>query len=172
MQTRFRGLSLTETDRQKLEEMSRRSNLPAWQYKRCRALLLLDDGARISHVHSKLGCADHNVRRWVRTYQSAGLDVALTREHGGGVDKKLSPTEEQRVIALACSSPPEGQARWSVRLLAEHADRVLDGKRIGRETVRLVLNANDLKPWREKNVVRAKARRGIRRAHEQSARPV
>src|SRR5579863_4860956 len=169
MQTPFRGLSLSGADRTTLEQMARRSFTPAWQYKRCRALLLLDGGDRIAHIRLKLGCAVHNVRRWVRVYQSRGLEAALSRGYGGGVDKKLSASEEQRVVALACSSPPEGQARWSVRLLAQHAESVLGGKRVGRETVRLVLRENDLKPWREKNVVRSNSRPPVRRAHERPA---
>jgi putative transposase len=161
MHTRFRGLSLTAGDRQKLLELCRHGGIPAWQFKRCRALLLLGDGSRISHVREKLGCADHNVRRWVRTYEGQGLDAALSRSYGGGVEPMLSSADEQRIVALACSSPPEGYARWSVRLLAERAGQVLDGKLVGRETIRLVLKDHDIKPWREKNVVRPKARRGL-----------
>jgi putative transposase len=172
MQRRFCGLTLAESDREKLEQIAHRGDIEAWRYKRCRALLLLGAGRSITEVRETLGCADHNVRRWVRTFQSHGVEAALCRRHGGGVEKKLSASEEQRVIALCCSTPPEGRARWTIRLLAEHAEQILDGKRVGREKVRLVLKANDLKPWREKNVVRGEARRAVRGADGRSAPPV
>src|SRR5690349_17146655 len=119
MQARFRGLTLTDSDRERLGVEVRRRDIESWRYKRCRALLLLDGGRRISDVRRALGCADHNVRRWVRTYQAEGLDAALSRHYRSTIEKCLSPSEEQRLIALCCSGPPEGRARWTVRLLSE-----------------------------------------------------
>src|ERR1039457_7122191 len=51
-----------------------------------------------------------------------------------------------------------GGARWTVRLLAEEAVKRKLVPRVGRETVRILLQSHDLKPWREKNVVRGPAR--------------
>jgi putative transposase len=48
---------------------------------------------------------------------------------------------------------PLGQARWSVRLIAEEAVKRKLVAKIGRETIRILLRTHDLKPWREKNVV-------------------
>ena len=56
---------------------------------------------------------------------------------------------------MVCSAPPEGQARWTVRLVAEQAVRRKLVPKVGRETIRVLLLDHDLKPWREKNVVRA-----------------
>jgi hypothetical protein len=67
------------------------------------------------------------------------------------------------VVALVCGPPPEGQSRWSTRLIAEEVSRRGIVDRIGRETVRVMLARRDLKPWREKNVVRAGDRPGVRR---------
>jgi putative transposase len=62
---------------------------------------------------------------------------------------------EARIIAMVCSSPPEGRSRWTVRLVAEEViDRGIV-KRISREKIRIILRDHDLKPWLEKNVVRA-----------------
>jgi hypothetical protein len=71
----------------------------------------------------------------------------------------LSAAERQRIIAMVCSDPPAGQARWTVRLAAREAiERKLVSK-VGRETVRILLESHDLKPWREKNVVRGRTER-------------
>ena len=55
---------------------------------------------------------------------------------------------------MVCGDPPEGRGRWTVRLITQEAikRRLID--HIGRETIRLLLLHHDLKPWREKNVVR------------------
>jgi homeodomain-containing protein len=49
-----------------------------------------------------------------------GLEAALNRRPPNReYHRKLSGEQEARLIALACSEPPEGQARWSLRLLAD-----------------------------------------------------
>jgi hypothetical protein len=55
---------------------------------------------------------------------------------------------------MVCGKPPEGRARWTVRLVAEEAVKRKLVPRAGRETIRVLLESHDLKPWREKNVVR------------------
>jgi hypothetical protein len=62
--------------------------------------------------------------------------------------------QSQRIIAMVCGSPPKGMARWSVRLIAEEAVKRKLTPQVGRETIRILLQSHDLKPWREKNVVR------------------
>jgi hypothetical protein len=66
----------------------------------------------------------------------------------------LDAGQSQRIIALVCGPPPQGQARWNVRLIAEEAVRRKLVARVGRETIRILLQNHELKPWREKNVVR------------------
>jgi hypothetical protein len=65
----------------------------------------------------------------------------------------LTPSEAQRIVAMVCSDPPEGQARWTVRLIAEEAVKRKLVPKAGRETIRILLQSHELKPWREKNVV-------------------
>jgi hypothetical protein len=68
----------------------------------------------------------------------------------------LDDSQKQRIIAMVCSAPPEGRARWTVRLVAQEAVKRRLAPRVGRETIRLLLLDHDLKPWREKNVVRGR----------------
>ena len=62
----------------------------------------------------------------------------------------LDDRQKQRLIAMVCSSPPEGRARWTVRMVAEEAVKRKLVPRVGRETIRILLLSHDLKPWREK----------------------
>ena len=55
--------------------------------------------------------------------------------------------KEAHLIAIACSAPPEGQARWTLRLLADKMVELNHFESISSETIRLVLKKNELKPW-------------------------
>jgi len=59
----------------------------------------------------------------------------------------------QRIIAMLCGPPPQGTARWSVRLIAEEAAKRELAPHVGRETIRILLQNHELKPWREKKLV-------------------
>jgi hypothetical protein len=74
-------------------------------------------------------------RRWVE----GGLDDALHRRPTGPRPRKLDGAQEARLVAVACSAPPAGRERWSLRLLAERLVEleVVDG--IAPNTVRAVL---------------------------------
>ena len=56
----------------------------------------------------------------------------------------LDGQQRQRIVALVCGPPPEGRARWTVRLLAEEAVRRKLVPRVGRETIRVLLEGHDL----------------------------
>jgi hypothetical protein len=76
--------------------------------------------------------------------------------HGALYEKQRPGAAE--VLPMVCSDPPEGRARWTVRLVAEEAVKRKLVPAIGRETIRILLLHHDLKPWREKNVVRGGSR--------------
>jgi len=101
------------------------------------------------------------VRRIAHRYKQGGLEMALYERHGRGSKQLLDASAKQRVIAMVCSDPPEGQARWTVRLIAEEAVKRKLVPQVGRETIRVLLSSHELKPWREKNVVYRRSRRRI-----------
>jgi len=67
----------------------------------------------------------------------------------GFVGRKLSGKEEALLVATACSSPPEGRARWTLDLLAGEMVRLTEHDSLSGDTVRRRLAENDLKPWRK-----------------------
>src|SRR3984885_14544354 len=71
--------------------------------------------ARIMHLSPQA------VRRIAHRYQQGGLDQALYERSGRGSKELLDASQKQRVIAMLCSDPPAGQARWTLRLIAEEA---------------------------------------------------
>ena len=66
-----------------------------------------------------------------------------------GADRKLTSNEEALLVATACSSPPEGRARWTLELLAGAMVKLTDHDSLSRETVRRRLAENHLKPWQK-----------------------
>ena len=90
-----------------------------------------------------------------KRYLQDRLQHALSEDARPKPEHKLDSSQEAAVVALVCGPPPDGQSRWSLRLIAEEVRRrgIVDS--IGRETVRVMLARQELKPWREKNVVRA-----------------
>ncbi len=89
------------------------------------------------------------VYRTKRRFVVSNLEAALSEEPRPGASRKLSGKEEALLVATACSSPPEGRARWTLELLADELVRLTEHDSISRETVRRRLAENDLKPWRK-----------------------
>jgi putative transposase len=124
---------------------------------RALTLLQLAKGVRAPRISSVLPLTPQAIRKVGHRYQTRGLEPALYDKHRPGATAVLEDSQKQRIIAMVCSNPPEGRARWTVRLVAQEAVKRRLVPRVGRETIRILLLDHDLKPWREKNVVRGRA---------------
>ena len=125
---------------------------------RALALLQLAREATAPHIAKVIPLTPQAIRRLGHRYEQAGLNGALYEKPRPGAAEVLGASQKQRIIAMVCSSPPEGRARWTVRLVAEEAVKRKLVPQIGRETIRILLLHHELKPWREKNVVRGGSR--------------
>jgi putative transposase len=123
---------------------------------RALALLQLAEHASAPQIAKVIPLTPQAIRRLGHRYQDAGLEKALYEKPRPGAAEVLDPHQKQRIIAMVCSSPPEGCARWTVRLVAQEAVKRKLVLRVGREAIRILLLHHDLKPWREKNVVRGR----------------
>ena len=126
---------------------------------RALALLQLADDASAPQIAKVIPLTPQAIRRLGHRYEQAGLDGALYEKQRPGAAEVLDTNQKQRIIAMVCSEPPEGRSRWTVRLVAEEAVKRKLAPRVGREAIRILLLHHDLKPWREKNVVRSGTRR-------------
>jgi putative transposase len=125
---------------------------------RALALLQLAEEASAPQIAKVIPLTPQAIRRLGHRYEQAGLNGALYEKPRPGAAEVLDASQKQRIIAMVCSSPPEGRARWTVRLVAEEAVKRKLVPQIGRETIRILLLHHELKPWREKNVVRGGSR--------------
>ena len=155
-------IELPRRDRQQLNEILSGGLQPVRTVLRALALRQMDGGQGTPEVARNLGLSAKAVWQIGRRYLEGGLERALFEAPRPGKSPVLDQEQRQRVIAVACSPPPEGRARWTVRLLDRRSDvRRKLVPRVGRESIRILLESHDLKPWREKNVVRGQAGSGI-----------
>ncbi|MGO9229077.1 MAG: helix-turn-helix domain-containing protein [Bryobacteraceae bacterium] len=121
-----------------------------------RALVLrqLANGSAAPQVAQSLPLSAKAVRQIAHRYQRGGLDRALYDRERPGVKPILDDAQKQRVIAMVRDDPPQGKSRWTVRLVAEEAVNRNLVPRAGRETIRLLLQQLNLKPWRKRNAPR------------------
>ena len=76
------------------------------------------------------------------------LELALSEEPRPGAPRKLSGKETALLVATACSGPPKGRKRWTLKLLAGAMVGLTEHEGLSHETVRRRLAEDDLKPWR------------------------
>jgi len=120
---------------------------------RARVLFQFNRGLSSPDAAEYCGVSPETARRIGWNYLNGSLDFALFDKPRSGKKKTITEKDAASVIALACTDPPEGYARWTVRLLAKEMVNRKMIKSIGKESVRIILKSHALKPWREKNVV-------------------
>jgi len=150
---------LKKPDRRAIAELLKKGRSTARIFRRAQILHLMNSGSSANEAAMRVGMKPDNARRVARRYAEAGLQAALHEKPRRKKKRLLTAEEEQRIVALACSAPPAGAARWSVRLLACEAVRQGIVVKVGKDTMHRLLKNHGLKPWLEKNVVRRKARR-------------
>ena len=116
---------LSETERGELKQLIAAGTAPARKLTHARILLKADQspegpGWVDEAIAEAVETSQPTVSRVRKQYFEEGLEAALNRRAPNRVYyRKLDGEQEARLLALACSEPPEGQARWSLRLLAD-----------------------------------------------------
>jgi len=147
-------IDVTKKDQQELRSLLKGGVQQVRVVLRALALLQLAEDVSAPQVAKTIPLTPQAIRRLGHRYQNAGLEGALYEKQRPGAAEVLDHTQKQRIIAMVCADPPAGRARWTVRLVAEEAVKRKLIPPVGRETIRILLLHHDLKPWREKNVVR------------------
>lgn len=113
-------VKLGENDRQYLESLIATGELSVKVYRRALALLELDRGKTYTAVAETLNATKGTVSAWAKNYCKRGL-LCLHDHPRSGRPVEIDGTQRARVTALACSDPPQGHGRWTLRLLADQA---------------------------------------------------
>jgi len=94
-----------------------------------------------------LNISMRKIDRVKKRFVEEGLEIALNGKESERVySKKVDGDLEAHLVALSCSEPPEGFARWSLRLLADKVIELGYVEDISHETVRRTLKKNEIKP--------------------------
>ena len=134
-------VDLTDEERGRLQRLVRCGERPARTIRWAHALLKAAAGGKDQDIAAALDISLPTVQRLRARFVEEGLDAALSgRGHQPRpYRRRLQGAEEARLIALACSAPPAGRARWTLRLLADRLVELAIVESVSYQTVRRVL---------------------------------
>lgn len=138
-------VTLTEAERERLQDLLAAGAAPARKLMHTRILLKADQGPGgpgwvDQTIAEAVEVSQPTVARVRRQYVEQGLEAALNRRAPRReYQRKLDGAQEAQLIALACSAPPTGHGRWSLRLLADKLVALEVVEALSYQTVRRVL---------------------------------
>jgi hypothetical protein len=144
MAKRYR-VTLTQPERQELQQLISRGKADARKLTHARILLQADEAAggprrTDEKIASALNTATRTVERVRERFVEQGLEAALVPARSKRIyTRKLDGRQEAKLIALACSKPPTGKRRWTLRLLADEMVELDVTDSLSHETVRQTL---------------------------------
>lgn len=132
-------VKLTSKERQRLLAIVNKGQNKAAVIRRAHILLKSDEGKSERQIGEQLYIHEDSVRNTRKGFVEDGLEAALADKAKPKREPKLNEQQQAHLVAVACSQPPEGQARWTLDLLVAHL--LNDGivAEISPETVRLAL---------------------------------
>ncbi len=139
-------IKLKEEERDFLEDFVKKGTKKARAIARANVLLLVDDGYNNKNISEITRVHRQSVWRIKKSYREEGLESTLNEKPRSGQPKKYTEKHEAEIIALACTTPPEGRKRWSLVLLAEELVKKKGFETINRESIRLILKKAGLSP--------------------------
>lgn len=139
-------VDLSQEERGRLQALLRRGKASVRMVARARVLLRADEGYTDRAIAAVLDVGPATVGRTRKRFVEGGLEQALRERPRPGQRRKLSGKQEAHLIAVACSAPPEGRARWTLRLLAGKVVELGFAPSVSPETVRQVLKKTSLSP--------------------------
>jgi hypothetical protein len=152
MRKKTYAVALTAAEREHLKDLIAAGTAPARKLTHARILLKADQGPGgpawvDERIADAVEVSQPTISRVRKQYVEQGLAAALDRRAPTRVyERKLDGAQEARVIALACSAPPQGQAHWSLRLLADKLVELEIVDTISYQTVRRVLKKTRWRP--------------------------
>src|SRR5258708_2862036 len=130
---------LSGDDRRFLQGFRSKGQHSAREVTRAHILLASEARVPVAQIQQVLGVSRMVIWRTQSAYREKGLDYALYDAARPGQPAKYGTDQEAEVVALACSQPPEGQARWTIRSLTIAAGHRPKLQAINRESIRQIL---------------------------------
>ncbi len=144
-------VNLTGEERTTLKSLLQKGKASARKIRRAQALLLADEGYPDAAIAQALHMGVATVERLRKRAVEEGPQAALSERPRPGGRPKLDGKQEAFLIALACSTPPDGRKCWTMQLLADRLVEVGLVETISDETVRCVLKKATSSPGSAKS---------------------
>ena len=138
-------LRLSRPDHDFLLTVITKGRTAARVFKRATALLELHRGQTLSAVAAALRVTRQTVAQWRNNYQASGLQ-ALADQPRAGRPARIDGKQRAQLTASACSTPPAGRARWTLRRLADKAVELGYCERLSHTKARRVLKKTNSGP--------------------------
>jgi hypothetical protein len=144
-------IELAPEEREYLQTITAKGSTGARTIKRTNILLMADQRKHTDQaIADALSAGTATVYRTKRNFVEYGLESALAEGGQPRGTRLLNWVDEAKVVALACSKPPQGCARWTLSLLGDRLVALTDLEAVSIETIRRRLKENALKPWQKK----------------------
>jgi len=132
-------IKLKKEEREFLHQFVKKGTKKARAIARANVLLLADEGYSNKEISKATNVHRQSVWRIKKRYFEEGLSSALEEKTRSGQPKKYRDEQEAEIVAMACTNPPRGRKRWTIRLLTDVMKKKKNFKTINRESVRLIL---------------------------------
>jgi transposase len=146
MSQKSHRVTLNKRERQCLHKIVESGKDSARKITRCRVLLLADEanGKTDEEISDALGVCLTTIFNIRRRYHKKGLEWAIQEAPRSGQPPKFNGKSMAKITAIACSKPPEGYARWSLRLLADRVVALDIVESISYQSIRNILKKTHL----------------------------
>jgi len=134
-------VNLTESERAALQEIVKRQRVAALKRQRAMILLKADDDLTDAEIAEDLEVGRATVERVRRRCVERGIEGALDRkaQENPSRPRKFDGASEARLVQIACSSPPEGRAQWTLSLLGDRLVELKVFESVSKSSVQRVL---------------------------------
>ena len=150
-------VTLSKEERDTLRELTFKGTHKSQKILNAQILLGCDEGeyqierSTNEEIARVLGTSMRKIDRVKKRFVMEGLEAALTKKKGSRIyEKKTDGDFEAHLVALSCSEPPEGFARWSLRMLADKVVELGYIDSISHEAVRGILKKTKLNPGKKR----------------------
>lgn len=143
------SVCLTPDERLFLEGICRKGTYKSRKIRRAQVLLKSDAGLTDEEIAREVNISIPTIERIRKRFCLEELTSALEEKPRSGPPPKVDLRVETEVVALVCSSPPNGYDRWTYELLKREADQKCS-KKLSKSTLRSILKKHHLKPWKKR----------------------
>lgn len=145
-------IKLQKKDKEKLISIISSGANRARVIRRAQILLKSNEGLIDKEIKDHLGCAINTICTIRRLYCAEGLDRAIYDAPRSGPPRSFTNKQDTQIVALACTTPPEGHSTWTLELICEKAKDKKFVKSVSRKKVWTLLKEHNLKPWQKKTL--------------------